>query len=112
MGLPDGVSLAAVAAVLIPVGLVTLALRALPFPFLRLFKGSPLTEFLGAYMPVGVMTVLVVYTLLDAQVLPGGIAAALIAVAFTLAVHAWRRSAALSVFTGTLFYMALVNLVF
>ncbi|SDS71628.1 branched-chain amino acid transporter permease [Corynebacterium timonense] len=112
MGLPVGVSLAAVAAVLIPVGLVTLLLRALPFPFLRLFKGSPLTEFLGVYMPVGVMTVLVVYTLLDASALPGGIAAGLLAVAVTLGVHAWRRSAALSVVAGTVFYMVLVNLVF
>ena len=38
MGLPEGVTLSMVAAVLIPVGIVTFLLRALPFSFLRLLK--------------------------------------------------------------------------
>lgn len=62
-GLPDGVTLGMVAAVLIPAGVVTLLLRALPFSLLRGLKGSPFIEFLALLMPVGVMTVLVVYTL-------------------------------------------------
>ena len=63
-------------------------------------------------MPVGVMTVLVVYTIGEATDSPGGVAAALLASALTLGLHAWRRSPGLSIFTGTLAYMALVNLVF
>lgn len=59
-GLPDGVTLGMVAAVLIPAGVVTLLLRALPFSLLRGLKGSPFIEFLALLMPVGVMTVLVV----------------------------------------------------
>lgn len=112
MGLPAGVTPAMVWAVLIPVCIVTVALRALPFSFLKLLKGSPFIEFLGVYMPVGVMTVLVVYTVGGAARSPGGIAAALTASALTLGLHAWRRSPGLSIFTGTLVYMALVNLVF
>lgn len=110
-GLPDGVDLAMVAAVLLPVAVVTVALRALPFSFLRLLKGSPVIEFLGATMPVGVMTVLVVYTLAGSAEAPGGVWAALVAALFTLGLHAWRKSAALSVLVGTAFYMVLVNVI-
>jgi len=112
VGLPEGVTPAHVAGVLLPIAVVTLLLRALPFSFLRLLKGSPLIEFLGAYMPIGVMTVLVVYTLAGARDVPGGVGAALLAGVVTIAVHAWRRSAALSILTGTALYMALVNLAF
>lgn len=112
MGLPAGVSLSMVAAVLIPVGIVTVLLRALPFSFLRLLKDSPVIQFLGATMPVGVMTVLVVYCLSSSRDIPGGIGAALIAAVFTLVLHAWKRRAGLSILAGTLTYMALVNLVF
>ena len=111
MGLPAGVTPAMVWAVLIPVCIVTVALRALPFSFLKLLKGSPFIEFLGVYMPVGVMTVLVVYTIGEATDSPGGAAAALLASALTLGLHAWRRSPALSILFGTGLYVALVNLV-
>lgn len=63
-GLPDGVSLAMVAAVLVPVGLVTVMLRALPFSLRRVLKSSPFIDFLSVMMPAGVMTVLVAYTIL------------------------------------------------
>lgn len=63
MGLPEGVTLSMALAVLIPAGLVTFLLRALPFAFLKALKGSPLVSFLALLMPAGVMTVLVVYSL-------------------------------------------------
>ncbi|MCQ4624347.1 AzlD domain-containing protein [Corynebacterium sp. CCUG 65737] len=111
LGLPDGVTLTMVAAVLVPVAVVTVLLRALPFAFLRVLKGSALIEFLGATMPVGVMTVLVVYTLASALDAPGGLVPALIAGVVTLFLHVWRRSAGLSILTGTAVYMLLVNVV-
>ena len=112
MGLPDGTSLIDVLSVLLPVAAVTLVLRALPFSFLRLLKGSPLIEFLGVHMPVGVMVVLVVYTLATSAVGgAGSMLAALLAAALTLALHAWRRSPALSIAAGTAAYMLLVNVV-
>ena len=44
-----------VAAVLIPVAIITVLLRALPFSFLRLLKGSPFIDFLGATMPLSLI---------------------------------------------------------
>ncbi|GAB3080291.1 branched-chain amino acid transporter permease [Corynebacterium aquatimens] len=109
-GLPDGVTLPMVAAVLIPVAIVTVALRALPFAFIKAVQGSPLIEFLRATMPVGVMVVLVAYTLASTRDQPGGLWAALAATAATIAFHAWRRRPGLSILAGTVVYMLLVNL--
>ena len=63
MGLPEGVSLLNTVGILAAVGIVTVMLRQLPFSALRLLKGSNLVGMLGMTMPVGVMTVLVVYTI-------------------------------------------------
>lgn len=51
-----------VAAVLLPICVVTLLLRELPFSFIKALKDSQFIGLLGMTMPVGVMTVLVVYT--------------------------------------------------
>lgn len=112
MGLPAGVTLGMVWAVLIPVAIVTIALRALPFLFRRLLRGSPLLDFLGLLMPVSVMTVLVVYSIAGSSDAPGGVGASLLAAVVTLGLHAYRRSLALSILTGTLLYVVLVNWVF
>ena len=110
MGLPEGVSLLNTVGILAAVGIVTVMLRQLPFSALRLLKGSNnLVGMLG--MPVGVMTVLVVYTIAHQTAEPGGIWSSLIASAVTLAVHWWRRSAALSIVAGTVCYMVIVNLI-
>ncbi|GAB3695782.1 branched-chain amino acid transporter permease [Corynebacterium nasicanis] len=111
-GLPEGVTLTQVMAVLIPIGVITVGLRWLPFAFVSVLKGIEFFGLLGRMMPVGVMVVLVVYTLFGQQGAPGGIPAALGGVAVTLALHAWRRDAGVSILGGTLAYMALVNLVF
>lgn len=59
--MPDGVSLGTIAAVLIPVGIVTVLLRELPFSAKKWMKDSEFFSLLGLMMPVGVMTILVVY---------------------------------------------------
>lgn len=110
--MPEGVDLGMVAAVLVPVAIVTVGLRQLPFSFVKLLKESQLIGLLGVTMPVGVMTVLVVYTLRSQAEAPGGILAACLAAAFTAGLHLWRHQSALSIFGGTAFYMVLVNLVF
>ena len=102
-GLPDGVSLGMVAAVLIPVGIVTVLLRALPFSMLRVLKGSPFIDFLA---------VLVAYTLVGHAGSPAHLAAALVALVATLLLHWWKRRADVSIFAGTALYMLLVNVVF
>ncbi|WP_257181711.1 branched-chain amino acid transporter permease [Corynebacterium cystitidis] len=111
-GLPEGVTLAMVLAVLIPVGIVTVGLRAVPFFFLKLLKGNRFIASLGMMMPVGVMVVLVVYTIVGQLSAPGGLLASLLGVAATLLLHWWKRDSGLSILGGTIVYMLLVNLVF
>ncbi|MFP7365368.1 AzlD domain-containing protein [Corynebacterium callunae] len=111
-GLPPGVSLEAVLAVLIPVAIITVLLRLFPFLAMRKVKNNQLMAVLGNTMPVGVMLVLVVYTLFSQSSAPGGIFASLFAIGFTGMLHWWRRSAGLSIVGGTLMYMFLVNVVF
>ena len=110
--MPAGVDLGMVAAVLLPIAVVTVLLRQLPFSFVKALKESQLIGLLGITMPVGVMMVLVVYTLRSQAEAPGGAAAACLAAVVTAALHLWRSHSALSIFGGTAFYMVLVNLVF
>ncbi|QPK79145.1 AzlD domain-containing protein [Corynebacterium lizhenjunii] len=110
--MPAGVTLGAIAAVLIPVCIVTILLRALPFSFLKVLKGNAFIGLLGLLMPVGVMTVLVVYTVLGQADAPGGVLAALLGVAITVGLHLWRHNSGLSILGGTAAYMLLVNVVF
>lgn len=110
--MPAGVSLSMVAAVLLPICVVTLLLRELPFSFIKALKGSQFIGLLGMTMPVGVMTVLVVYTVYGQKEAPGGILVALIGVAITAGLHWWRKSSAFSIFGGTAAYVLLVNFVF
>lgn len=111
-GLPEGVQLGPTLAILGSIFLVTLALRGLPFAALRFFRESDLVAWLGLAMPVGVMTLLVVYTVSGQADASGGFVAVAIALAFTVALHLWRRSATLSILLGTVLYLVLVNLIF
>ncbi|MFD6894605.1 branched-chain amino acid transporter permease [Rhodococcus sp. NPDC060086] len=82
---------------------VTVALRAAPFLALSGLKNSAVVDFLGRTMPVGVMIILVMYTLRDVGAttwLP-----ATIGLCGTIAMHLWRRNAALSTVVGTGLYL-------
>lgn len=109
--MPDGVTLGSIFAVLIPVGIVTVLLRWLPFGFVKVLKGSQFISMLGFTMPVGVMTVLVVYTLFGQIQDTGSLIPPLVGAAVTAVLHLWRRNSGLSIFGGTAVYMVLVNLV-
>lgn len=108
-GLPEGVDLQNTLLILGGICVVTVVLRALPFAAVKFFRENALVGWLGTAMPVGVMVVLVMYTLGDSTGRPGGVWAALAAVAFTVALHLWRRSATWSVLLGTALYVVLVN---
>ncbi len=110
MGLPEGVTLEAVLAVLVPVAVVTVLLRAIPFGVRRSLEHSGLVALLGVTMPVGVMSVLVVYTLAGYGV--EGLVPGLLGILFTLLLNVWLRRPAVSILAGTAFYMGLVNFVF
>lgn len=109
--MPDGVSLGAIAAVLIPVGIVTVLLRELPFSAKKWMKDSEFFSLLGLMMPVGVMTILVVYAVAGQADGTGGLWLVLLGVLVTAGLHKWKRDSGLSIFGGTAFYMILVNLV-
>lgn len=111
-GLPEGITVADVASVLIPIAIITVFLRWIPFGAARAMKGSPLLSLLALTMPVGVMTVLVVYTFGDLTANPGGWVASSLGIFATVLIHWWRKDAAISILAGTAVYMLLVNLVF
>ena len=92
---------------------VTYALRLAPFVALRRVQDSALVAFLGRVMPMGVMVILVVYTLshVDVTVAPNGLREAA-ALGVTIALHLWKRQMLLSIVGGTVCYMLLVQFAF
>lgn len=115
-GLPEAApSFPYVMTMLLIIGGVTVLLRWLPFAFADRMRGSEFIRMLGRTMPVGVMVALVVYTMvsrIDESVENAGVWwPAPVALLFTVGLHLWRRSPALSVLAGTAFYMVLINVV-
>ena len=108
-GLPEGISLSQVLAVLIPVGIVTVVLRQLPFSFIKVMRGSPLVATL---MPVGVMVALVIYTIFQRPFSTAVVASTAVGIAATVGLHIWHRSPALSIIGGTAAYVGCINVVF
>ncbi|MBO3723544.1 AzlD domain-containing protein [Actinomyces bowdenii] len=89
------------------VALITFACRILPFALLRGRRRSPLLEFLSHAMPLGVMVVLVAYTLSGVSAAPASWAPAVCGIGATAGLHLWRGSIALSLIGGTGAYVAL-----
>ncbi|MPV37394.1 branched-chain amino acid transporter permease [Georgenia subflava] len=97
---------------LLVIGAVTYALRLAPFVALRKVRDSELVDHLSRTMPLGVMAILVVYTLstVDLTAAPHGLPE-IAGVAVTAGLHLWRRNAMLSIIAGTATYMAVLALV-
>ena len=95
-------------------GAVTLLLRFLPF---LVFGGKretpPFVVYLGKVLPYAIMGMLVIYCLRGisftaaANFLPELIACAVVVLA-----HVWKRNTLLSIISGTVCYMLLVQFVF
>lgn len=98
-------------AMMLVMALVTFLTRVIPFVAFKQKGDHPLMLFLGRYMPPAIMTLLVLYSLqsLDFTQSPFG-AHELLALLLTSGLHLWRGNALLSIFAGTLFYMAAVQL--
>ena len=90
---------------------VTWSLRALPFSVLAPLRASAAVGYLSARMPLGVMVILLAYSLRDlpladpARAVPGSAA-----LAVTVALHLWRRNAVLSILGGTAVNVVLASL--
>lgn len=89
---------------------VTFALRALPFLAARWLKKHDKVMQLGRFLPLAIMTLLLLHTLVgNARQNPAGPWAEIAAVTLTVALQAWRRHALLSILTGTALYVLLRN---
>ena len=96
------------------IALVTAALRFLPFFIFRGNRKTPkYIEYLGKVLPYAIMGMLVVYCLKGVTFtslenwLPYFVASALVVL-----IHLWKRNTLLSIISGTVVYMLLVQLVF
>ncbi|MGI5176191.1 branched-chain amino acid transporter permease [Dactylosporangium sp. CA-152071] len=91
---------------------VTWGLRALPFAVLARLRASHTITYLSTAMPAGVMVILAVYCLRDLPSAPTHrLLAVLLALAATIGLHLWRRSALLSILGGTAIHVALASTV-
>lgn len=95
-------------------GLVTIAIRFLPFLIFGGKRKTPaLISYLGTVLPYAIMGMLVVYCLRNVSFfggshgIPGIVACVLVAV-----LHLWKRNTLISIIGGTVCYMFLVQMVF
>lgn len=100
------------AAVLVA-GLITLALRALPFAILKPLRKSRFIQALGRWMPAGILLILAVVVFRGEIVAdPGRAWAVVIAAGVTVAVHLLaKRRALLSIAAGTACYILLLAII-
>ena len=99
-----------IAAMVVVSAAITWGLRALPFAVLAPMRRSVIVRYLSLHMPVGVMVILAFYTLREIPGTDNGRAGAmLVALAVTIALHAWRRNALISIVGGTLVNVLLVS---
>ena len=101
------------AAILIAaMSITTILLRFLPF---LVFKKEtpPYISYLGKVLPPAIIGMLVIYCLKDVTptVSPYGIPE-LIAAACVVILQVWKRNSLISILTGTVIYMILVQMVF
>lgn len=102
------------AAMIAVMALVTAALRFLPFLiFGENRKTPPLIAYLGQVLPYAIMGMLVVYCLkgVSLTAAPFGIPE-IIGCVIVAGLHIWKRNTLLSIGTGTVCYMLLVQFVF
>lgn len=92
-------------------GVITLALRVVPFVVLKPLRRSRFVQALGRWMPVGIMLILAVVVLRDEVVKrPENWWAVAVAAAVTVLVHLLgKRRALLSIAAGTTCYILLLN---
>lgn len=92
----------------------TMTTRFLPFILFPAGRSTPkYIQYLGRVLPVAALGLLVIYSLKGVNLLTGshGIPE-LIAVAFVIILHKWKRQMLLSIAGGTVLYMILVQIVF
>ena len=100
--------------IILAVAITTFATRVVPFIIFPKGKEIPLIiQYLGKVLTPAVIGMLVVYCLKSTSVFqaPHGVPEA-IAVTVTAILHVWKRNNLLSIGTGTVLYMVLIQTVF
>ena len=101
------------AALIAVIALVTAILRFLPFVLLRGRQTPPFIAYLGKVLPFAIMGMLVVYCLRHISFASvSAFLPELLACAAVVLIHVWKRNTLLSILTGTVLYMVLVQFVF
>ncbi|MBS9782345.1 MAG: AzlD domain-containing protein [Arcobacter sp.] len=92
--------------------LVNLFTRVFPFLFFRKGKLPKYILFIEKFFPAVIMTILVLYTLkdIDFNLAPYGIKE-IGSILFTAILHIIFKNYLISIFLGTIFYMALVQFI-
>lgn len=100
------------AALIVTMSIVTIVMRILPFAVFR--KETPkYVSYLGRVLPPAIIGMLVIYCLKDITPTthPFGIPE-LIAAVCVAVVQVWRRNSLISILTGTVIYMGLIQIAF
>ncbi len=97
--------------VIVVMALATFATRLLPFIFFHQRHNHPLMDMIAKYTPPMIMSILVIYVLkaVDFQAYTG--LSTIVAVLMTATIHLWKGNPLISIFTGTFFYMFLLQTV-
>jgi branched-subunit amino acid transport protein AzlD len=95
---------------ILAMALVTFGLRALPFLAARFLQNSPLVQRLGRFLPLAIMTLLLLHTLVGhARDNPSGPWAEVLVAAVVMALQWWKKHPLLSILAGTVLYVLLRN---
>ena len=97
--------------VIAAMGLVTFALRALPFVGAQWLQKHPLVQRLGEFLPLAIMTLLLVHSMTGAALEHvAGPWPELLAIALVVILQWYKKNALLSILVGTLIYVLMRNL--
>ncbi len=96
------------------IAITTAALRVLPFLLFGRGKKTPrIVKKLSRTLPLAIIGMLVVYCLRGVSFTsPAGFVPALVACVVVAVLHIWRRNTLVSILSGTVCYMLLVQLAF
>jgi len=94
--------------------IITALLRYVPFLLFGKGQTTPkLITYLGKYLPYSIMGMLVVYCIKDVNFAGGSHGLPeLISIVLVAVLHAWKNNTLLSIISGTICYMLLVQIVF
>ncbi len=97
--------------VIVAMGAVSFALRALPFVAAQWLNKHPLVHRLGEFLPLAIMTLLLVHSAVgNAADDPAAPWPELLAVALVVLLQWWRRNALLSIVLGVCAYVTMRNI--